>query len=97
MVVFNGTTASNKNITAFVRNVGQIDVKIVAAYVNGTLQNSVKPPLTGGYPIYLKAGNATYVQPFRISYNWVGNATYTVKMATARGNSAISMAGAPYR
>ena len=97
MVVFNGTTASNKNITAFVRNVGPIDVKIIAAYVNGTLQNSVQPTLTGGYPIYVEAGSARYVAPFQIKYNWVGNVTYTVKLATARGNSDVSMAKAPPR
>jgi hypothetical protein len=106
MMIFNTTNPSppsptNKSIDIYVRNVGQIDVKIAAVYVNGSLQPqaSVKPvPISLTYPntpIYVKAGNATNIVQFKITYVWLTNRTYTAKVATARGNSVVSTAIAP--
>jgi len=101
MIYFNQTSPNvGENITIWVRNVGEIDVKIIALYVNGTVQNSTSPSLnggfTGGYPIYVETGSIQYpsVQTFLISYNWEVGETYVVKAVTARGSDAISTAHA---
>jgi hypothetical protein len=78
MMIFNGTNPSpnTMSIDIYVRNVGQIDVKIAAVYVwnsttNATLlQTTVQPvPISLPYPntpIYAEAGSATYVLQFKI-------------------------------
>ena len=103
MMIFNTTNPSpnNKSIDIYVRNAGQIDVNITAVYVNDLPQPqaSVKPvPISLPYPktpIYVKAGNATNIVQFKITYDWLANRTYTAKVATARGNSVVSTAIAP--
>jgi len=95
MITFN-QTAKNKT-DVYVRNVGEIDVKIVEIYVNATPQTSVQPSLVGGYQIPVKAAGAQCVQKFTITLQseWMANKTYTVKVVTSRGGSATSSAQPP--
>lgn len=98
MMAFNQTgnpgPLNKTTIDVYVRNVGQIDVKMAAMYVNGTSRD-FQPTMTGGYPIYVKAGNATCVMKFKITYSWVNGSAYVVRAVTTRGNWAISTAIAP--
>ncbi|MEM3382181.1 MAG: archaellin/type IV pilin N-terminal domain-containing protein [Candidatus Bathyarchaeia archaeon] len=83
MALFNVTT---NHTDIYVRNVGEIDVRIVAVYVNGTdLSTSVTPQITGGYPIHTKASNQNVVR-FSIE---IPQYTYVnIKVVTARGYQA---------
>ncbi len=87
MVTFNETAGSNKNISIFVRNVGEIDVKIVAIYINGSAQTSVNPTLP--YRLYASANGAVNVQKFVINYSWDKDKIYIIKVVTSRGTEAI--------
>ena len=87
MVTFNETAGSNKNISIFVRNVGEIDVKIVAIYINGSAQTSVNPALP--YRLYASANGAVNVQKFVINYSWDKDKIYVIKVVTSRGTEAI--------
>lgn len=92
MIVFNHTT--NK-IDVYIRNVGEIDVKIVAIYLNATdVSSFVNPPLTNGYSIYAKASGSENVVRFSIDWPWNENEVYVIKAVTARGSYAISRARA---
>jgi FlaG/FlaF family flagellin (archaellin) len=46
MVTFEVDSAGNKYVNIFVRNVGEIDVKITAIYINGSAQTNVNPSIT---------------------------------------------------
>jgi len=75
----------------YVRNVGTIDSKIVAIYINGTIASYVTPSLQpSGFT--LTVGN---VQMFNVTllptpplYPWKTGSVTTVMVATSRGNSA---------
>jgi len=85
MALFNVTT---NHTDIYVRNVGEIDVKIVAVYVNGAdYSSSVNPPLTGGYPIYTKASNQNVV---RFSIAIPQYTSVNIKVVTARGYQATT-------
>lgn len=87
MVVFEVDAAGNKYVNIFVRNVGEIDVKISAIYINGSAQTSVDPSLP--YRLYVSANGAVNVQNFKIAYLWSENEIYMIKVVTSRGAEAI--------
>jgi archaellum component FlaF (FlaF/FlaG flagellin family) len=88
--------SSPKKIEVFVRNVGKTDVKVAAVYVNGVpiTGPDITPSLTGGYRIYTKTGSSQHIVKFTLVYVWTSGVEYTVKVVTARGNSATAMARA---
>lgn len=87
MVTFEVDSAGNKYVNIFVRNVGEIDVKITAIYINGSAQTNVNPPLP--YRLYASANGAINVQNFKIAYLWSENEIYMIKVVTSRGTEAI--------
>jgi FlaG/FlaF family flagellin (archaellin) len=93
MIYFNKTATGNTT-DVYVRNVGEIDVKIAEIYVNATRQTSIQPALTDGYQIPVKAAGAQCIQKFSLS-NWTYGKIYNVKVVTSRGSSATSSAQAP--
>jgi len=87
MLLFNMTT--NKT-DVYVRNMGEIDVKIVAIYVNSSdFSAAVAPSLTGGYPIYSKTGSIQNIARFSITIASYSSAS--IRVVTARGNQATSV------
>jgi len=90
MVYFNQTSHT---IDLYVRNVGAIDVKIVAVYVNGSdVTGQVTPTLANGYRIPAQAPGAQSVAKLSINQSWVKGETYYVKVVTARGGWASATA-----
>jgi len=84
------TGVAHQYIEIYVRNVGRIDFKIVAIYINGTIASMVTPSLSTG--VTVTVGNVTL---FRVTlyptpplYPWSAGSISTVMVATSRGNSA---------
>jgi len=79
-----GPPAVRDRINVYVRNVGTIDLKVVAIYVNGTttLVLSTTPSL----PISLGVGQVTCITVFVSP--WRSDSVTSIMVATARGNSA---------
>jgi len=92
MIYFNETAP--KTIDVYVRNVGEIDVKIAMIFVNGEPQINTSPVLPG-FPIYVKTEEVDPIEKFSVTYDWAMNTTYIVKVATARGNRDVSTAQPP--
>ncbi|MEM2629688.1 MAG: hypothetical protein QXN41_00565 [Candidatus Bathyarchaeia archaeon] len=86
MVVFKAD-ATGRYIDVYVRNVGEIDVEIVAFYINGSSQINVNPPLPKR--IYVSVEGAENVVCFTITYPWSDGVIYRIKAVTSRGNEAI--------
>lgn len=90
MIHFNQTSGT---IDLYVRNVGEIDVKIVAVYLNGSdVTGQVTPTLGEGYRLYAQAPGAQSVAKLSINHAWVKGQTYHVKVVTARGGWASATA-----
>ena len=70
-------------INVYVRNVGTIDLKVVAIYVNGTVAFSTNPSL----PASLGVGQVTLIT-ILLSSPWRSDSITSIMVATARGNSA---------
>jgi len=79
---------ANELIILYVRNVGTIDCKIVAIYVNASAAPSmiktVNPPLTNG-GISLNVGSVTSIN-VTLFGTWHSGSVSTIAVATARGN-----------
>jgi len=87
MLLFNMTT--NKT-DVYVRNMGEIDVKIVAIYVNGSdFSAAVTPLLTGGCSIYAKTGIGQNTARFSVTIPSYSSAN--VRVVTARGSQVTSV------
>ena len=78
---------ANELIIIYVRNVGTIDCRIVAIYVNASAAPSmiqiVNPPLSPG--ITLKVGSVTSINVTLVK-TWHSGSVSTIGVATARGN-----------
>jgi len=71
----------NELIVIYVRNVGTIDCKIVAIYVNASAMQNVSPAT----PISLKVGSVTSIN-VTLASPWHSGSVSTIGVATARGN-----------
>jgi archaellum component FlaF (FlaF/FlaG flagellin family) len=76
-------TANPRTIDITLRNVGSIEIKVVALYINGTNY------LTGTPMVYVGHRSA----PIRITYNWQSGKVYVITVATQRGNQIVSIWG----
>ena len=102
MVFFNKT--SDHSLMVFVRNVGVQQISIMALYVNGTAAGSSALPLdtTHAYlcttlPVSLAIGS---VCEFRVYWGasspyWTSGSTFSIVVASARGNQAAYSARGP--
>jgi len=70
-------------INVYVRNVGTIDLKVVAIYVNGTAAAATSPSL----PTSFGVGQVALITVM-LSSPWRSNSVTSIMVATARGNSA---------
>jgi len=70
----------NELIIVYVRNVGTIDCKIVAIYVNASASEDVSPAM----PISLKVGSVTSIN-VTLASPWHSGSVSTIGVATARG------------
>ncbi len=94
---------TNNYVRVFVRNVGVEQLNVVAIYVNGTQyapNTWVRPPCTansdGSVTLVVGSGNTGNVCEFRITIPiWSSGATFTIVVATARGNQATYTARGP--
>jgi len=75
------TPPLNELIVIYVRNVGTIDCKIVAIYVNALAIGSVSPAT----PISLNVGSVISIN---VTRTWYSGSVYRIGVATARGNVA---------
>jgi len=75
------TPSLNELIIIYVRNVGTIDCKIVAIYVNASAAQNVNPPT----PISLKVGSVTSIN-VTLTSPWHSSSISTIGVATTRGN-----------
>ena len=73
----------DRTIDVYVRNVGMIDLKVVAIYINGTVASTTDPSL----PVSLGAGQVTHISVL-LSSSWHSNSITGIMVATARGNPA---------
>jgi len=84
------TGSLHEYIEVYVRNVGKIDLKIAAIYINGTTASTVTPSLIP--PVTVTVGNVTMFRvllfPSPPFYTWNNGSVTTVMVATTRGNSA---------
>jgi len=74
-----------KYMGIYVRNVGKIDLNIVAIYINGTIVDASK--VNPSYPVTVTVGNVQMVN-VTLSTPWNTGSVTTVMVATSRGNSA---------
>ncbi len=92
---FNNTSGAS-NIMIFVRNVGVIDIQVVAIYVNG---NSLLPTGSAGYlckalPVALGVQQVCEFNML-VSPTWTSGTVFTVVVASARGNQVVGTARGP--
>lgn len=88
--IFFNKTGGIHTIMIFVRNVGVINIQLVAIYVNGNPQSSFN---VGDLPSSL---GVQAVVEFNISITtWTSGTVFTVLVATARGNEAVATARGP--
>jgi len=73
----------DRTIDVYVRNVGMIDLKVVAIYINGTVASTTDPLL----PVSLGVGQVTCISVL-LSSSWHSNSITGIMVATARGNPA---------
>jgi len=78
-----GPPTVRDRINVYVRNIGTIDMKVVAIYVNGTAAPSTSPSL----PVSFGVGQVTLITVL-LSSPWRSNSVTRIIVATARGNSA---------
>jgi archaellum component FlaF (FlaF/FlaG flagellin family) len=88
-------------IRVFVRNVGVIDISVVAIYVNGTTPGgaSDEPPGTctvPGSPVPMGVGQVCEFRPVWIfTGSYTPGSVFNIVVATARGNQATYIARGP--
>jgi len=75
----------HNTINVYVRNVGTIDLKVVAIYVNAT--RALVASTTPSLPVSLGVGQVTCITVL-LSTTWGSGSTTSIMVATARGNSA---------
>jgi hypothetical protein len=96
--VFFNKTSPNHRILLFVRNVGAMDINIVAIYVNGNQPSQTSGSwlcvLSGSPPSYnLKVGQAC---EFNLDPGaWTSGTVFNIVVASSRGNQATFIAGGP--
>jgi hypothetical protein len=78
---------TNSHATAWVtvRNVGSIDVKLVAIYLNSTSQTNTSPSITNG--ISVGVGKAVSIKVTTVPANWNSYTFAYISVATARGTT----------
>jgi len=97
LVAFNNTSG-NHQIMIFVRNVGSIDIQLVAIYINGNAPQSFS---TASYLCQLgTTGVVLGVQKMcefnmNTSTTWTSGTVFTIVVASARGNQATANARGP--
>lgn len=98
LVAFNNTSGNNQ-VIIFVRNVGSIDLQLVAIYINGNSPSSFKTPsVATGYCTVLPARlGVQQMCIFNMTYSttWTSGTIFTIVVATARGNQATANARGP--
>lgn len=87
-VVFFNIAGSN-TMTIFVRNVGVIDIKLAAIYVNGN------PPTSNNGTLPYALGVQQVVRFNMGIPAWTTGTVFTVVVASARGNQAVATARGP--
>lgn len=95
--VFFNNSQGNTRLLVFVRNVGALDINIVAIYANGT---SLTPTGSGGTCVF-SAGSTHLlvgqVCEFNLNWGstWTTGSTFNLVVASARGNQATFTARGP--
>jgi hypothetical protein len=84
---------SSTTIQLFVRNVGVLDIKLVAVYVNGTSYS----PATGSTCSFSTSLPVQQACQLNVNWgsSWNSGSTFLIVVATARGNQAIYTARGP--
>jgi len=98
--VYFNNTSSNHNIIIFVRNVGAINITLVAIYINGNPQSSfTTPSVPAGYCKVLPAPlGVQQMCVFNMTYgssNWTSGTIFTIVATSSRGNQATATARGP--
>ena len=75
-VIFDSTSGSDKNLTVYVRNFGDIPLQVAQIYVDGVPYNTNST----------EAVVSRSVKPIWVDFNWDFGSTYIVRVATLRGN-----------
>ena len=99
-VFFVQNSTCSSCILLFVRNVGPININVIAIYVNGAPITPITTGSTHGWCSYsgtppsqgLTVGQ---VCEFSLSYTWVSNSVVVIVVASQRGNQAASSARGP--
>ncbi|MCW4032441.1 MAG: hypothetical protein NWF08_03505 [Candidatus Bathyarchaeota archaeon] len=92
MVVFREKNPPHRNVTIYVRNVGEIDVVIEEIYVNG-IPETTDPALPKD--LYVKEGTENCIDFLLDDYYWNEDEVYSIKVVTSRGGDTIFEARAP--
>jgi hypothetical protein len=98
-IFFNTTGSPPYTIMIFVRNVGVVEIQVVAIYVNG---NTLAFVSSGSW----LCQGGTCALPFRLGVqqvvefnlqasSWESGTVFTIVVASARGNQAVATARAP--
>jgi len=99
--VYFNSTGTNHNIIIFVRNVGAINITLVAIYINGNAQSSFAPaPVQpAGYcrvlPVPLGVQQMCIFNMIFGSADWISGTVFTIVVASSRGNQATATARGP--
>jgi hypothetical protein len=98
--VYFNTTGTAHNIIIFVRNVGAINITLVAIYINGNPQSSfTTPPVPAGYcnvlPVPLGVQRMCIFNMVVGSGDWTSGTVFTIVVASSRGNQATATARGP--
>ncbi len=81
--VWFNVTSGHATAWVTVRNIGTIDVKLVAIYLNSTSQTNTSPSITNG--ISLGVGKSVSIQVTTTPANWNSYTFAYISVATARG------------
>jgi len=95
--IFFNNTSPNHNMMIFVRNVGAINITLVAIYINGNPQSSFvsKVYLCTGLPVQLAVAGVCEFNMTVGSSNWISGTVFTIVVATSRGNQVTATARGP--
>jgi hypothetical protein len=97
-VYFNTTNpATAHNIIIFVRNVGAINITLVAIYINGNPQSVFvsKVYLCTGLPVQLGVAGVCEFNMTIGTANWISGTVFTIVVASSRGNQVTATARGP--
>ena len=99
-VFFVQNSTCSSCILVFVRNVGLININVVAIYVNGAPITPITTGSTHGWCSYsgtppLQGLTVGQVCEFSLSFTWVSGSVVTIVIASQRGNQVATSARGP--